>query len=103
MAVFLLKTLEGAGYVPPPASGTIFADVLLGDFAVDFIEDLFQRQITGGCDPGPPLRYCPLNANTRGEMAVFVTKTFNLPSGSSSMAGRQPRRAPRRQPLGGSE
>jgi hypothetical protein len=79
MAVFLLKTLLGSSYTPPPATGAVFADVHLGDFAVDWIEDLYGRQVTGGCDPGPPLRYCPNNPNTRGEMAVFVTKTFDLP------------------------
>ncbi len=77
MAVFLLKTLLGSDYVPPPASGTIFADVPLGTFAVDFIEDLYARGVTGGCASNP-LRYCPDNQNTRGEMSVFVTKTFSL-------------------------
>ncbi len=77
MAVFLLKTLLGPGYAPPPATGAIFADVHLGDFAVDWIEDLYARGVTGGCNVNP-LRYCPNNPNTRGEMAVFVTKTFGL-------------------------
>jgi len=77
MAVFLLKTLLGSGYAPPPATGAIFADVHLGDFAVDWIEDLYARGVTGGCNVNP-LRYCPNNPNTRGEMAVFVTKTFGL-------------------------
>lgn len=77
MAVFLLKSLLGSGYAPPPASGTIFSDVLLGDFAADWIEDLYARGVTGGCGTNP-LRYCPNNPNTRGEMAVFVTKTFSL-------------------------
>ena len=74
MAVFLLKTLLGSAYVPPDPVG-IFADVAVGDFAADFIEDLYRRGITGGCGTDP-LRYCPDNANLRGEMAVFLTKTF---------------------------
>lgn len=78
MAVFLLKDLLGAGYAPPPATGTIFVDVHIGDFAADWIEDFYGRGITGGCFPSP-LQYCPNKQNTRGEMAVFVTKTFNLP------------------------
>ncbi|MEP6994949.1 MAG: right-handed parallel beta-helix repeat-containing protein [Acidobacteriota bacterium] len=77
MAVFLLKTSLGSGYVPPPASGTIFSDVPLGVFAVDWIEDLYNRGVTGGCNVNP-LRYCPANSNTREQMAVFVTKTFGL-------------------------
>ncbi len=77
MAVFLLKTLLGASYVPPAATG-IFGDVPVGAFAADWIEDLYGRGITGGCQASP-LLYCPDNPNTRGQMGVFLTKTFGLP------------------------
>ncbi len=77
MAVFLLKTLEGATYVPPTATGTIFGDVPLGAFAASWIEELYNRNITGGCQASP-LLYCPDKPNTRGQMAVFLTKTFSL-------------------------
>ena len=77
MAVFLLKTLLGSSYTPPPATG-IFGDVPPGSFAADWIEDLYGREITGGCSASP-LLYCPDNSNTRGQMAVFLTKTFSLP------------------------
>jgi hypothetical protein len=76
MAVFLLKTLLGASYVPPVATG-IFGDVPVGAFAADWIEDLYGRAITGGCQASP-LLYCPNNPNTRGQMSVFLTKTFGL-------------------------
>ncbi len=75
MAVFLLKTLLGSGYVPPTATGTVFADVNIGDFAADWIEDLADRGITGGCGGG---NYCPGAPNTRGQMAVFLVSTFGL-------------------------
>jgi hypothetical protein len=78
MAVFLLKTSEGSSYTPPAASGTVFADVPQGSFAADWIEDLYTRNITGGCLTNP-LRYCPSNVNNRQQMAVFITKTFGLP------------------------
>ena len=77
MAVFLLKAHLGPAYVPPPASG-IFGDVPPGSFAADWIEDLHGRGITGGCQSSPPL-YCPANPSTRGQMSVFLTKTFGLP------------------------
>jgi uncharacterized repeat protein (TIGR01451 family) len=77
MAVFLLKTLLGTSYTPPPATGTLFGDVRAGDFAADWIEDLYNRSITGGCQQSP-LLYCPGNLNTRGQMAVFLTLTFSL-------------------------
>ena len=76
MAVFLLKTLLGSTYLPPPATH-IFEDVPPGYFAIDWIEDLYNRQITGGCN-ALPLRYCPDDPNTRAQMAVFLTKTFGL-------------------------
>jgi Glycoside hydrolase family 44/S-layer homology domain len=77
MAVFLLKALNGSSYTPPSAAG-IFGDVPIGAFAADWIEDLYGRAITGGCSASP-LLYCPGNPNTRGQMAVFLTKTFDLP------------------------
>ena len=77
MAVFLLKAHLGSGYAPPAPSG-IFGDVPIGAFAAAWIEDLYGRAITGGCSASP-LLYCPDNANTRGQMAVFLTKTFSLP------------------------
>ena len=77
MAVLLLKTSQGADYVPPPATGMVFADVHIGDFAADWIEDLANRGVTAGCDPVP--NFCPTRSVTRAEMAVFLTLMFNLP------------------------
>ena len=76
MAVFLLKTLEGSGYLPPDCAG-IFNDVPCtpGEGFSDWIEELANRGITGGCSVTPPL-YCPTNPNNRGQMAVFLVKTF---------------------------
>jgi hypothetical protein len=76
MAVFLLKTLFGPSYAPNPATGTMFGDVPADAFAADWIEDLARRGITGGCGGG---NYCPDAPNTRGQMAVFLSKTFQLP------------------------
>jgi hypothetical protein len=78
MAVFLLRTLEGSGYLPPDCAD-IFDDVPCtpGEGFSDWIEELANRGITGGCSVTPPL-YCPTNPNNRGQMAVFLTKTFGL-------------------------
>ena len=78
MAVFLLKALEGSAYDPPDCSG-VFDDVPCtpGTGFSDWIEELSDRSITGGCSVTPPL-YCPANPNNRGQMAVFLTKTFGL-------------------------
>ena len=78
MAVFLLKAFEGSTYLPPDCAG-IFDDVPCtpGTGFADWIEELFDREITGGCSVAPPL-YCPTNPNNRGQMAVFLVKTFGL-------------------------
>ena len=75
MAVFLLKASLGASHTPPDCTGIVFADVSCGSAFDPWIEDLAGRGITGGCGGG---NYCPGNANTRGQMAVFLVKTFGL-------------------------
>jgi S-layer homology domain len=77
MAIFLLKTREGSAYAPPPGTG-IFGDVVgCPNPACDFIEDLYNQGITGGCQASP-LLYCPTNSVLRQQMAVFLVKTFGL-------------------------
>ena len=74
MAVFLLKGEHGSGYAPPPCTG-VFTDVPCPSPFADWIEQLAAEFITGGCGG---TNYCPQNPNTRGQMAVFITKTFHL-------------------------
>jgi hypothetical protein len=74
MAVFLLKAKYGSSYVPPACDGD-FPDVPCPSTFADWIEQLAAEAITGGCGGG---NYCPLNPNTRGQMAVFIVKTFVL-------------------------
>jgi len=74
MAVFLLKAEHGSGYVPPVCTGT-FPDVPCPSTFANWIERLAAENITGGCGSG---NYCPGSNNTRGQMAVFITKTFAL-------------------------
>ena len=76
MAVFLLKAFEGSTYLPPTCTG-VFNDVTCPSQFADWIEELAARGITGGCSVTPPL-YCPTNPNNRGQMAVFLVKTFGL-------------------------
>ena len=77
MAVFLLRAEHGPAYVPPPATGTIFGDVHIGDFAADWIEQLYAEGITGGCQAGSPPNYCPSASVLRGQMAVFLLKIYH--------------------------
>ena len=77
MAVFLLKTLLGSDYVPPPPAG-VFADVPPDYFAIAWIEDLYNRGFTAGC-AADPLRYCPDESVSREQMATLLVATFALP------------------------
>lgn len=54
----------------PPCTG-VFADVACPSRFADWIEALAAEQITGGCGG-------PGSNNTRGQMAVFITKGFIL-------------------------
>jgi hypothetical protein len=77
MAVFLLVTLEGQGYVPPNCTASTFGDVPCdnsGGFS-RWIYELVARGITAGCGGG---NYCPTNPVTREQMAVFLSTTFGL-------------------------
>ena len=74
MAVFLLKAKHGSGYVPPPCDGD-FDDVPCPSTFANWIEQLAEEDITGGCGGS---NYCPGNNNTRGQMAVFIVLTFGL-------------------------
>jgi hypothetical protein len=75
VSVFLLKARFGETYLPPPCSGAYLDVPCPGPFA-DWIEDLTARGIAAGC--GSDL-YCPDEAVTRGQMAAFLTKAFELP------------------------
>ncbi|NJN44505.1 MAG: S-layer homology domain-containing protein [Anaerolineae bacterium] len=76
IAVFLLRAKYGSGYTPPPATGTMFADVPLNAFTAAWVEQLATEGITGGCGGG---NYCPNGSVTRAQMAVFLQRTFKLP------------------------
>jgi hypothetical protein len=70
MAVFLLKSMNGLCYVPPPCTGQ-FPDVPCSSNFAPWIEALADAGITGGCGGG---NYCPTNPVTRQQMAVFLLK-----------------------------
>lgn len=78
MAAFLLRAKYGAGYTPPPATG-IFSDVPLNHWAAPWIEQLHEEGITTGCATNP-LRYCPNDLANRWQMALFLVRTFDLPT-----------------------
>ncbi len=77
MAVFLLRARYGSDYAPPSPTGTVFDDVDTSHWAAAWIEQLAGEAITAGCGNG---NYCPDATVTRDQMAVFLARTFSLPS-----------------------
>jgi IPT/TIG domain len=75
MAVLLLRTEHGAAYTPPACAG-VFSDVPCPSTFADWVEQLATEGVTAGCGSG---NYCPASPSTRGQMAVFLARTFGLP------------------------
>jgi hypothetical protein len=77
MAVLLLRSKYGSGYQPPAATG-MFEDVPTDHPFARWVEQLAREGITAGCNTSPA-RYCPSSPVTRGQMAVFLVRVFQLP------------------------
>jgi S-layer family protein len=74
MAPFVLAAKEGTLYAPPGCTAPMFADVPASSPFCRWIEELARRGVAGGCGGG---NYCPSDAVTREQMAVFVLRTLD--------------------------
>ena len=72
MAVFLLRSLHGGNYTPPPATD-IFADVDVNQWYAPWVEQLYREGITKGCSASP-LMYCPDRNVSKASMALFLLR-----------------------------
>jgi hypothetical protein len=90
MAIFLERGMHGSAFTPPAGTGTVFADVSLSYWAVNWVEKLYADGITSGCVTNP-LIYCPDNPVTRSQMAVFLLRAkygaTYIPPGVGSNTG----------------
>jgi hypothetical protein len=75
MAAFIIRALHAPGYIPPVPPSQRFLDVPPSNVFYGHIEEMAVRQITLGCGGG---NYCPSLAVTRGQMAAFLVRAFNL-------------------------
>jgi hypothetical protein len=74
MAVAIMKAIDPTA-APPPCTRPAFVDVPADHPACPGIEELARRGVVAGCGQG---RYCPAEATTRAQMAVFVSAAFGL-------------------------
>ena len=81
VAVWIVRILDGQD--PPLGLKSRFDDVdcCLPAFYPPFIERLAQLGVTRGCGDGTG--FCPNRTTTRAEMAVFLSRAFDLPDGSN--------------------
>ena len=77
MAVWIIRVLDPQD--PDPVNESRFNDIDASSFEAPFIESMAQRGITAGCGDGT--RFCPDRAVTRAQMAVFLSRAYDLPAG----------------------
>ncbi len=75
MAVFLLRGIHGAGYQPPPATGTMFARRARESAIRELDRAAGARRRSRGAVRWRPPMYCPDAQVTRGQMAVFLLRS----------------------------
>lgn len=74
MAVFLVRAKYGDNF--NISNTPYFTDVPSNNLFFSYIQKLRQLGITAGCTA---TNYCPNDANTRAQMAVFLTRMFFTP------------------------
>ncbi|MBI3161613.1 MAG: S-layer homology domain-containing protein [Chloroflexi bacterium] len=73
MAIFLLRGIHGAGYVPPAVgASTGFNDVPTNYWAAAWIKQFAAEGVTSGCGSG---NYCPEATTTQAQMAIFLLRS----------------------------
>ena len=77
MAVWTVRVLDGDD--PPAVSEARFDDVDAAGFYAPFIERMAELEVTRGCGDGSG--FCPDRNVTRAEMAVFISRAYDLPDG----------------------
>ncbi|MCC6390328.1 MAG: S-layer homology domain-containing protein [Bryobacterales bacterium] len=78
MAAFVVRARLGVTYAEPfPYQGSpLFDDVAAGHVFFSYVQKLKELGITNGCTA---LTYCVNDPTTRGQMAVFVTRSLLAP------------------------
>jgi hypothetical protein len=78
--IFTLRMKYGISYTPPPATGTLFADMTdVSYFATPWAEQAYKDGLIPDCgtNSGKPL-FCPKTPVTRGLAAYMIVQAKNL-------------------------
>lgn len=77
LAISLVGGPDLATAAPLPPGGTFIDDN--GNVHEGYIEAINEAEVTSGCTELGP-QYCPLDGVTRGQMASFLARAFDLPA-----------------------
>ena len=77
MAVWIVRVLDGVD--PPARSESRFGDVDAAGIHAPLIERMAELGVTQGCGDGT--NFCPDRSVTRSQMAVFLSRAYDLPAG----------------------
>ena len=82
MAVWVVRVLDGSDPAPTFGTGSRFVDVnrILPVWWVRFIERMAELGVTQGCGRDGT-NFCPNDSVTRAQMAVFLSRAYNLAAG----------------------
>jgi hypothetical protein len=78
--IFILRLKNGDSYTPPPATGTMFADMTnVNYYATAWAEQAYQDGLIPNCGTsgGKPL-FCPSSPVSRGLAAYMIVRAKNL-------------------------
>lgn len=78
-AVFYLRMLNGADYLPPSPTG-IFSDVATSEWYAGWVEAAYAAGIYPACETDPALKACPSAALTRAMGAFMMIQSKGISS-----------------------
>jgi hypothetical protein len=78
--IFALRLKYGKDYIPPPASGIVFADLTSTSFyATAWAERAYKEGIITSCGTsGGKPNFCPKDLVSRGLAAYMIVRAKNL-------------------------
>jgi len=77
-AVFYLRMLNGANYVPAEPTQPVFSDVPLDAWFAKWIHAAYQAGLITPCETSPQMRFCPNDPLTRALAAYMMVQAKGL-------------------------